>query len=308
MRVFVAGATGVIGRRLLPRLVAEGHDVVGLTRSEEKTGLIRELGAQPVVADAFDADGLRRAVVDARPEVVIHELTDLPSSADARRLADQFERNNRLRREGTRNLVAAAQAAGARRVIAQSIAFVYAYGGGVLHREEDRLAIEQGDLVTAIAELEQTVTGADDIEGVVLRYGYFYGPGTWYAGAGSQAGMVRKRRLPIVGDGGGVFSFIHVDDAAAATVRALQSGAPGVYNVVDDDPAPVREWLPVLAQALGAKPPRRVPVLLARWIGGDHVVQTMTRSEGATNEKAKRELGLQLRYPSWRRGFAEALG
>jgi nucleoside-diphosphate-sugar epimerase len=308
MRVFVAGATGVIGRCLLPRLAGDGHEVVGMTRKEERTDLIRDLGAEPVVADAFDLDGLRQAVADARPEVVIHELTDIPRSIDPKKFAEQFEVNNRLRREGTRNLVAAAQAAGARRLIAQSIAFVYAYGGGVLHREEDPLALELGDIVTAVADLEEAVVGADGIEGVVLRYGYFYGPGTSYASDGAQAEMVRKRRFPIVGHGAGVFPFIHVDDAAAATVRALDRGGPGIYNVVDDDPAPVHEWLPVLADALGAKKPWRVPVFLARWIGGDYAVQLMTRAEGATNAKAKDELGLELRFPSWRRGFAEALG
>jgi nucleoside-diphosphate-sugar epimerase len=308
MRVFVAGATGVIGRSLLPKLVHQGHEVVGTTRKEERTGLIRELGAEAVVADAFDADGLRRAVADAQPEVVIHELTDIPSSIDPKRFTEHFERNNRLRREGTRNLVGAAQAAGARRMIAQSIAFVYRYGGGVLHTEADPLALEMGDIVRAVADLEDAVTGTEGIEGIVLRYGYFYGPGTSYASDGAQSLMVRSRRFPIVGDGSGVFPFIHVDDAAAATVRAIDHGAPGFYNIVDDDPAPVREWLPVFAQALGAKKPRRVPVFLARWIGGDYAVQMMTRSEGASNRKAKDELGLELRFPSWRRGFVEALG
>jgi nucleoside-diphosphate-sugar epimerase len=308
MRVFVAGATGVIGRSLLPKLVHRGHDVVGMTRKEERTDLIRELGAEPVVADAFDADGLRRALADAQPEVAIHELTDIPRSIDPKRFTEQFERNNRLRREGTRNLVEAARAAGARRVIAQSIAFVYVYGGGVLHTEEDPLALEMGDIVKAVADLEEAVIGTEGIEGVVLRYGYFYGPGTSYAADGAQSLMVRKRRFPIVGDGAGVFSFIHVDDAAAATVRAIDHGSPGLYNIVDDDPAPQREWLPVLADALGAKKPWRVPVFLARWIGGDYAVQMMTRSEGASNRKAKDELGLELRFPSWRRGFVEGLG
>jgi nucleoside-diphosphate-sugar epimerase len=308
MRVFVAGATGVIGRSLLPMLVSGGHEVVGMTRSEEKAGLIRELGAEAVVADAFDADGLRDVVAEARPEAVIHELTDIPREIDPKRFADQFERNNRLRREGTRNLVSAAQAAGARRVIAQSIAFVYRDGGGVLHSEDDPLAVELGDIVGAVAALEETVTGAEGLEGVVLRYGYLYGPGTSYASDGAQAEMVRRRRFPIVGDGGGVFSFIHVDDAAAATVRALDHGAAGLYNVVDDEPAAVREWLPVLAETLGARKPWRVPAFVARWIGGDYVIRMMTRSEGASNAKAKAELGLDLRYPSWRQGFSEDLG
>ncbi len=308
MRIFVAGAGGVIGRSLLPLLAREGHEVTGMTRKEERAGLIRELGAEPVLADALDADRLRDAVVAARPEVVVHQLTDIPRTIDPKNFAEQFERNNRLRREGTRNLMEAARAAGARRVVAQSIAFVYEYRGGAVHREEDPLALHLGDIVTAVADLEEAVIGTDGIEGVVLRYGYFYGPGTSYASDGAQAEMVRKRRFPVVGDGAGVFSFIHVDDAAAATVRALDHGSPGIYNVVDDDPAPVREWLPVLAEALGAKKPWRVPAFVARWMGGDYAVQMMTRSEGASNEKARRELGLDLRYSSWRRGFAEALG
>jgi 2-alkyl-3-oxoalkanoate reductase len=312
VRVFVAGATGVIGRALLPLLVRAGHHVVGMTRSEEKGDLIRELGAEPVVADAFDAERLRGAVAGARPEVVIHELTDIPRSIDPKKFAEQFERNNRLRREGTRNLVDAARAAGARRVVAQSVAFMYAHRGGVLHEEDDPLALDMpdpaGDTVRALADLEEAVTGTDGIEGVVLRYGYFYGPGTSYASDGAQAKMVLRRRFPIVGDGGGVFSFIHVDDAAAATVRALDHGGPGIYNVVDDDPAPARDWLPVLAEAVGAKKPWRVPVFLARVVAGEYAVHMMTRSEGASNAKAKAELGLDLRYPTWRRGFTEALG
>jgi nucleoside-diphosphate-sugar epimerase len=312
MRVFVAGATGVIGRSLLPLLVLDGHEVVGLTRKEERAQLIRELGAEPAIADAFDAAGLRDAVVRARPEVVIHELTDIPRSIDPKHFAAQFDRNNRLRREGTRNLVEAARAAGARRVVAQSVAFMYAHGGGVIHQESDPLALDMtepaGDTVRALADLEQAVTGAEGIEGVVLRYGYFYGPGTSYASDGAQAKMVKARRFPVVGDGGGVFSFIHVDDAAAATVRAIDAGGAGIYNVVDDEPAPVRDWLPVFADALGAKRPRRVPALLARLVAGPYAAQMMTRSEGASGAKAKAELGLELRYPSWRRGFAEALG
>ncbi len=304
----MAGATGVIGRALVPMLVREGHEVAGMTRTAERTALLQQLGAEPVVADAFDRERLHEVVAEARPEAVIHELTDIPRSIDPKRYAEAFERNNRLRREGTRNLVDAAVAAGARRIVAQSIAFVYRYGGGVLHAEEDPLAVEWGDIVEAVAALEEAVTGTAGIEGVVLRYGYLYGPGTSYASDGSQAEMVRKRRLPIVGDGGGVFSFIHTEDAAAATVRALEHAAPGTYNVVDDEPAPVREWLPVYADALGAKRPWRVPVFVARWIAGERAVQMMTSTEGASNAKAKAELGLELRYPSWRQGFAEALG
>jgi nucleoside-diphosphate-sugar epimerase len=307
MRVFVAGATGAIGRRLLPLLAEDGHQVVGMTRSEERTALIRELGAEPVIADAFDAERVKTVVTDARPEVVIHELTDIPKSVDPRQFEKQFELNNRLRREGTRNLVDAARAAGARRLIAQSIAFVY-QPAGRLHTEDDPLSVEAGDVVRAVADLEDAVLHAEGIEGVVLRYGYFYGPGTSYASDGAQAELLRRRRFPIIGDGGGVFSFIHVEDAARATVMALDRGAPGAYNIVDDDPAPVHDWLPVLAEALGAKKPRHVPAFLARLLAGPYAVNMMLRSEGASNHKAKQELALELRYPSWRRGFVEALG
>ncbi|HEY1597575.1 MAG TPA: NAD(P)-dependent oxidoreductase [Thermoleophilaceae bacterium] len=308
MRVFVAGATGVIGRSLLPQLVSAGHQVTGMTRSARRTGLIRELGAHGVVADAFDAKKLRGVVVEAKPDVVIHELTDIPKSFDP----NAFERNNQLRREGTRNLMAAAVEAGARRVVAQSVAFMYAYGGNRLHDEADPLALDMrdpgGDTIRAIADLEASVTGTDGIEGLVLRYGYFYGPGTSYAADGTQGKMLLNRRFPIVGDGSGVFSFIHVEDAAAATVRALDHGSPGIYNVVDDDPAPQRDWLPVLASAVGAPEPRRVPKLLARLVGGRFAIQMLTRAQGASNAKATAELGLELRYPSWRTGFPEGLG
>jgi nucleoside-diphosphate-sugar epimerase len=298
MRVFVAGATGVIGRTLLPVLARDGHDVVGMTRREERTSLIRALGAEPAVADAFDAERLRQAVIDARPDV--------------KTFSEQLERNNRLRREGTRNLVQAALAAGARRIVAQSIAFAYKQQGSGLRVEDDPLALDEpdpwGDTVRAVAALEEGVLGGDGIDGVVLRYGYFYGPGTSYAPDGAQSQMIRKRRFPIVGDGGGVFSFIHLEDAAAATVRAIDHGAAGTYNIVDDEPAPASEWIPVLAQAIGAKKPWRVPAWLARVIAGEYAVRLMTQSEGASNLKARDELGLELRFPTWRRGFAEALG
>ena len=307
MKVFVAGATGAIGRRLLPLLAGDGHEVVGMTRSQERAGLIRELGAEPVIADAFDPERVEAVVSHARPDVVIHELTDIPKSIDPRQFESQFELNNRLRREGTRNLVEAARAAGARRIIAQSIAFVYVPAGR-LHTEDDPLSVDAGDVVRAVTDLEEAVLEPQDIEGLVLRYGYFYGPGTSYASDGAQADLVRRRRFPIIGDGSGVFSFIHVDDAARATVMALERGAPGAYNIVDDDPAPVRDWLPVLADALGAKKPRRVPAFLARLLAGPYAVNMMARSEGASNHKAKQELGLELRFPSWRRGFIEALG
>jgi nucleoside-diphosphate-sugar epimerase len=283
------------------------HEVTGTTRSEQRASLIHDLGAEPAVVDAFDADGLRAAVAAAQPEVVIHQLTSIPKRIDPRSFEEQFEVNNRLRREGTRNLVEAARAAGARRVIAQSVAFFYEWGGGRAHLEDDPLDTTS-EAGSALAELERVVTATEGIEGVVLRYGYLYGPGTGFASDGAQVELLRRRRFPIVGDGDARFPFIHVDDAGAAAVLALDHGAPGIYNVVDDDPAPVRDWLPYLAETVGAPKPRRVPTFLARLIGGEYGVRYMTRAEPASNEKAKRELQLELRYPSWRQGFRDALG
>ncbi len=312
MKVFVAGATGVIGRRLVPMLVEAGHDVVGMTRSVEKAGQLREAGADSVVCDAFDADTLRGAVRAAAPEVVVHELTDLPASFDTRRISEQLAGNDRLRTEGTANLVSAALAAGARRVVAQSIAFAYAPVGGPIKNEDDPLFTDApapwSRSIRAVSELERTVTATEGIEGVALRYGFFYGPGSSYASDGSLAREVRRRRLPIVGAGQGIFSFIHVDDAAAATLAAIDRGSPTVYNIVDDDPAPQREWVPRYAEALGAKRPFRVPRLLARLVAGQYAVMLATELRGASNERAKRELGWSPAYASWRQGFAEALG
>lgn len=284
------------------------HEVTGTTRKEHSAGLIRDLGAEALIVDMFDAEAVKQAVAAAQPEVVIHQLTSIPQTMDPKRIAEAFETNNRLRREGTQNLVDAARAAGARRIVAQSFGQAYAPGPSGLRVETDPLALEQGDIVRAIADLEQTVTQAEGIEGIALRYGFFYGPGTGYASDGGQAAAIRRRRIPIVGKGGGVHSFIHVDDAAAAAVRAMEQGSPGIYNVADDDPAPVTEWVPFLAEVLGAPKPRRVPVFVARWFGGEYGVSFMTRSQAISNEKAKRELGLELRYPSWRQGFREALG
>lgn len=303
----MAGATGAVGRRLLPMLREAGHEVTGTTRKEDSASLIRDLGAEPVIVDMFDTDAVKQAVAAAQPEVVIHQLTSIPRAMNPKRILEEFETNNRLRREGTRNLVEAAMAAGARRIVAQSFGQAYAPGSG-LRVETDPLAVEQGDIVRAIADLEHAVTEADGIEGLALRYGFFYGPGSSYAADGAQAEALRRRRFPIVGRGEGVHSFIHVDDAAAAAVRAMDQGSPGIYNVADDDPAPVADWLPCLAESLGAPPPRRVPVFVARWFGGEYGVNFMTRSQGISNEKAKRELALGLRYPSWRQGFREALG
>jgi nucleoside-diphosphate-sugar epimerase len=307
VRVFVAGATGAIGRPLVRMLLDAGHEVTGMTRSEERAETLRAAGANAVVADALDAEAVRSAITAAAPEAVVHQLTDLPQDFSMRY---GYGETSRLRTEGTRNLLDGARAAGARRFIAQSIAFIYSpKAPPVADEDAPTLAgtSDFGEAVDAVLELEHTVTTAEELDGLALRYGFFYGPGTWYTRGTNLARQVERRRFPIVGDGGGVFSFIHVDDAASATVAALADGAPGVYNVVDDDPAPMREWLPVFADALGAKPPRRVPLWLARPFAGANA-QMSVAMRGASNEKAKRELGWRPHYGTWRVGFREGLG
>jgi nucleoside-diphosphate-sugar epimerase len=309
MKVFLAGAGGVIGRPLLPRLIAAGHEVTGLSRSEERAKEIRGAGAEALVCDVFDAERLAEGLSAASPEVVVHEMTSLPDRIDLRK--PEYGPNNRIRREGTRNLLGAARAAGARRVVAQSVAFMYAPVGGPVKDEDGPLMSGApgafGESVDATASLEEQVTSAEGLEGLVLRYGLFYGPGTFYGLDGSTAEDVRKRKFPIVGAGTGTFSFIHVDDAAAATVAAVELGGPGIYNVVDDEPAAMSEWLPVYAEAIGAKPPRRVPAWLARLVAGKQAVAMATGLRGASNAKAKEKLGWEPGYPSWRRGFNEGL-
>jgi 2-alkyl-3-oxoalkanoate reductase len=305
MRVFVAGASGAIGRPLVSRLVAAGHEVTGTTRAEA----IRAAGARAVICDALDAEALRAAVKKSGPEVVVHQLTALPDRFDPRN-KEIYAATNRLRGEGTRNLIDAARAAGARRLVWQSIAFAYATAAQPEVMDEDaRLALGApppfGDGVRAIDEMERAVVGAEGLEGLVLRYGWFYGPGTYYADDGSMARDVRKRRFPVIGRGTGLFSFVHVDDAASATVAAVERGAPGIYNIVDDDPAPQREWLPAYAEAIGAKKPLRVPVWIARLVVGK-IASMAGRQPGASNAKAKRELGWEPRWRSWREGFREA--
>jgi 2-alkyl-3-oxoalkanoate reductase len=302
MRVLVIGASGVIGARLVPRLRERGHEVIGTARSPGKAGRLRTLGAEPVVLDLLDAQAARRAVLEAGPEAIIHQATALTDAGFSRNLDRTFALTNRLRSEGTDTLLAAAHEAGVRRFVAQSFApFRYAREGGPVKTEDDPLdpappkTVRKGS--AAMRHLEQAVTGAG---GIALRYGGFYG-----AANDGLVPAVRKRQFPIVGDGGGVMSFIHLDDAAAATVLALEDGQPGIYNITDDEPAPVREWLPVLAEALGAGPPRHVPRWLARLIMGEALVM-MAEARGASNAKAKRELGWTLRYPSWRQGFAAA--
>ncbi|MHB8234619.1 MAG: NAD-dependent epimerase/dehydratase family protein [Solirubrobacteraceae bacterium] len=309
MRVFVAGATGAIGAPLLALLVAEGHEVTGMARSAERAAAVRAAGAEAALADALDAEAVANAVREARAEAIVHQLTAIPQRLDARKIVRDFVMTDRLRTEGTRNLVAAAQAIGGARVIAQSIAFAYAPGPpGSVHVEDDPLTNDPPAQfersARAVAELERTVLGAN---GLVLRYGYFYGPGTSISRRGSLGEEVAKRRLPIVGGGGGVWSFIHVEDAARATAAALTRGDSRAYNIVDDEPALVREWVPALAQALGAKPPRHVPAWLARPLAGEYGVYTMTRAQGASNSRAKQALDWAPKHASWREGFGVAL-
>ena len=310
MRVFVAGASGAIGRPLVRQLVAAGHEVTGMTRRQERAEEIRAAGATAVVCDVFDADRLREAGVAAAPEVVVHMLTALPEKFSPK--SDYLEPTNRIRVEGTRNLIAAARAAGAHRLVAESVAFLYRPDGSWVKDEEAPLYVDApGNFAAALKadlDLERQVLDAGGIDGIVLRYGWFYGSGTYYARNGSQAADVLKRRSPVVGKGTGTFSFVHVDDAAAAAVAAIGRGAPGVYNVADDEPAPLREWLPVYAEALGAKRPRRVPVWLARLVAGKAIVGAALEMRGASNAKAKRELGWEPAHPSWRHGFRASLG
>jgi nucleoside-diphosphate-sugar epimerase len=320
MKVFVAGATGVLGRALVPQLVAQGHDLVGMTKSASKQDLVRRLGARPVVADALDPDAVAEAVASAEPDVIVHQLTALSGPMSFREArnperSSAFTMTNRLRTEGTDHLLAAGRAVGARRFVAQSFgAFRWARTGGPVLTEDDPIDLNPPAALRmalpGILHVERAVTTIEWGEGLALRYGGLYGPGTSVSLAPDavMAAPIRKRRFPIVGDGGGIFSHVHVEDAAAATVIAVERGQPGIYNIVDDEPAPVREWLPVLASALGAKPPRRIPRWLARLLAGEAATLMMTDVKGASNEKAKRELGWTPRYASWRQGFAQGLG
>jgi nucleoside-diphosphate-sugar epimerase len=310
MRVFVAGATGAIGKQLLPRLVDAGHEVTGMTRSESKQAMIRELGAVPMVADALSPDDVAEAVRRARPEVIVHQLTAL---AGVERYTERDAvPTNRLRTDGTDYLLSAGQAVGVRRFVAQGVAGygAYARSGGPVKSEEDSLdpapVRDMRGTLAVICHLEAAVLGAERTEGIVLRYGVFYGPGTSLAPGEEQFELIRRRKFPVVGDGGGVWSFIHVADAAEATVAAIEHGSRGVYNVVDDDPAPVSEWLPALAQTLGAKKPMRVPRFIGRLAAGEAGVVMMTEIRGASNAKAKRELAWRPAHPSWRDGLAAA--
>ncbi|MFC5230427.1 NAD-dependent epimerase/dehydratase family protein [Pseudonocardia zijingensis] len=308
MKVFVAGGTGALGRRLVPQLVAGGHEVTATTRSAAKVGELQALGARAVVLDGLDGAAVGQAVAQAQPDVVVHQMTAISAEADLRRFDRWFAGTNALRTEGTRHLLAAAQASGVAKFVAQSYTgWTSSRSGPAVATEDDPLDPEpakaQRESMAAIRFVERAVPEAP-LTGIVLRYGNFYGPGA----SESMIDIVRARKMPVVGAGSGIWSFIHLDDAAAATVAAVERDVPaGIYNVVDDDPASVAEWLPQLAEAVGAKPPLRLPVWLARPLAGEVVVRWMTEGRGSSNEKAKRELGWQPRWASWRDGFRHGL-
>jgi nucleoside-diphosphate-sugar epimerase len=305
MRVFVAGASGAIGTRLVPQLIDQGHQVIGTFNSPGNAERVRALGAEPIALDLLDPRAVRKAVLETQPDAIVHQATALADVRFSRNLDRSFARTNRLRTKGTDALLAAAREAGVHRFVAQSFASMrYAREGGPVKTEDDPLdptpPASARQTNAAMRYLDQAVT---DAGGIALRYGGFYG-----AANDGMIEPVRRRQFPIVGNGDGVSSFIHLDDAAAATVLALEHDGAGIYNIVDDEPAPLREWLPVLANALGAKPPRHVPRWLARLVAGEGAVMMGTESRGASNAKAKRELGWTLRYPSWRQGFPAAYG
>jgi 2-alkyl-3-oxoalkanoate reductase len=307
MRVFVAGGTGALGRRLVPRLVARGHEVTATTRSASKAGELRALGGRPIVVDGLDGVAVGRAVAGARPEAVVHQMTALAGAADLRHFDHWFATTNELRTAGTRHLLAAARASGVEKVVAQSyIGWNASRTGGPVTSEDDPLDPEpakaQRESMAAIRYLERSVTEAP-LTGIVLRYGNFYGPGA----SESMVELVRARRLPIIGGGTGVWSFVHLDDAATATVAAVERGEPGIYHIVDDDPAPVAQWLPHLAEVVGARPPLKLPAWLARAVAGEVVVRWMTEGRGASNEKARSALDWRPAWAGWREGFRYGL-
>jgi nucleoside-diphosphate-sugar epimerase len=309
MKVLVAGATGALGRQLVPQLVTRGHEVYGMTRTQSKVDAVRAMGATPLVADALDPEAVASAVAESEPEVIVHQLTALSGSIDLRHFDRDFALTNRLRSEGTDHLLAAGRAVGIKRFVAQSYAgWPFARTGGPVKSEDAPLDSDPPEglrrALAAIRHLEEAVTGASWTEGVVLRYGGFYGPGTSLGPDGEHLELIRKRGFPVVGGGQGVWSFVHIADAAEATVAAVEHGSRGIYNVVDDEPAPVAEWLPAIAESVGAKQPRKVPRWLGRVLAGEVATVMMTEVRGASNEKAKRELGWRPGHPSWREGLA----
>src|SRR5829696_4082191 len=310
MRILVAGATGAIGLKLVPQLIAAGHSVVGTTRTAAKAEIIRRMGAEPAVAGGLDAPAIRAAVIAAKPDIVIDQMTNLAAVTDLRHFDRAFATTNKLRTQGTDFLLAAAREAGVKRFIAQSFCgWTYGRGDDAIKTEADALDPDPPEelrrTLQAILHLEDAVTGSANPEGIVLRYGSFYGPDTGML-SGAMIDQLRRRRVPLIGGGGGRWSFIHVEDAASATVAAIERGKPGeIYNIVDDDPAEVSEWLPALAALLGARPPIRVPAWLGRLFAGEHMVSMMTEVGAGSNAKARQELGWQPAHPSWRQGFAE---
>ena len=312
MRVLLAGATGALGQSLGPALVRAGHEIWGTTRNAAGFGKVEALGLRPVAMDGLDADSVLAAVEESRPDVIVHQLTALSGNIDLRHFDRSFAVTNQLRTEGTDHLLAAARKFGVRRVVAQSFTgWTNPRSGGPVADETAGLDPDPPKQVAgtlaAIAHVEDAVAGAGDLEGVVLRYGGFYGPGTGISAGGDMLDLVRKRQLPVVGSGAGISSFVHIVDAAAATAIAVERGAPGLYNIVDDDPAPASEWIPGLAAAVGAKPPWHLPAWLARPLIGQHGLNVMTQARGSANGKAKAELGWTLQYPSWREGFRTGL-
>jgi nucleoside-diphosphate-sugar epimerase len=312
MKVLVAGATGAIGRPLVARLQDAGHDVSALARSAERAASLRADGVDAHVCDVFDPASVHGAVAAAAPEVLVHQLTAIPAVLDVRKYEEAMRPTSRLRAEATPHLMAAAQACGVRRVLCQSISFMTAPQGPPVHDEDAPLYLVDaphafGPAVAAADAMERSVLGTAGVEGVVLRYGFFYGPGTAYAADGGIAAAIRRRRFPIAGGGTGISSFVHIQDAADATMAALDGGAPGIYNVCDDEPAAMRDWLPVLAQALGARRPPRVPAWVARLVAGPHAVHFATTLRGNDNARFKATFGWAPAHPTWRDGFAGAI-
>ena len=313
MKVFVAGSTGAIGKSLVPLLLKSGHQVVALSQTSQKAKELEAFGAKVAISDAFDKVRLTTAIKKIEPEIIIHQLTAIPSNTSFKKFDEQFALTNRLRTEVTDTLLEVSRLVGARRFITQSFCgWPFAREGGPIKTEEDPLdpnpPASFKKTLAAISYLEEAVGKATDLEALALRYGFFYGPGTSIAKNGAVVELIRNRQIPIVGDGAGIWSFIHIQDAARATVAAVSRGVPGIYNIVDDEPAAVSTWLPFLADTVGAKPPWRLPVWLAGLAIGEGGVSMMTKIRGGSNMKAKRELGWQPIYPSWRRGFVEGLG
>jgi len=312
MNIFVAGATGVIGTALMPRLQQAGHQITALTRNAQRAKQLDALGITPVIGDVFAREQLMDLVGNAKPDIVIHQLTSIPERMNPKRILNSLGPTNRLRTEGTQNLMAAAKSAGTHTFLAQSIGTYYTPNSPIPATEEDLLYTDAPasyrEIIDALVQLEQTTLATPGINGIVMRYGYFYGPGTIYAPDGTFTEDVRKRKIPIIGKGTGIFSFIHVNDAADATVLALQAGEPGIYNIVDDEPAPLCEWLPTFAHLADAPIPQRVPKWIGRLAAGPFGLFYMTEQRGASNQKAKKKLGWQPSYRSWREGFSALLG